>query len=67
MWALVYADDFYSEFKKVLNNKSELKKIGEIYRKEILNVGGSRDENISVKKFLGRDFNNKAFLESLGM
>ena len=67
MWALVYADDFYSEFKKVLNNKSELKKIGEIYRKEILNVGGSRDENMSVKKFLGRDFNNKAFLESLGM
>ncbi len=67
MWALVYAQDFYSEFKKVENNKSKLKEIGEKYRKEILEVGGSRDEMESVKKFLGRTPSNKAFLEEIGI
>lgn len=66
MWALVYAQDFYSEFKKVENDKNKLKEIGERYRKEILEVGGSRDEMESVKKFLGRAPNNKAFLEEIG-
>jgi thimet oligopeptidase len=66
MWALVYAQDFYSEFKKVENNKNKLKEIGERYRKEILEMGGSRDEMESVKKFLGRAPNNKAFLEEIG-
>jgi len=66
MWALVYAQDFYSEFKKVENNKNKLKEIGQRYRREILEVGGSRDEMESVKKFLGRNPNNKAFLEEIG-
>lgn len=66
MWALVYAQDFYSEFKKVKDDKNKLKEIGERYRKEILEVGGSRDEMESVKKFLGRAPNNKAFLEEIG-
>lgn len=65
MWALVYADDFYSVFKEAGNDKKKLKVIGERYRKEILEVGGSRDENISVQKFLGRKVNKKAFLENL--
>lgn len=65
MLALVYADDFYSVFKEVGNDKKKLKEIGERYRKEILEVGGSRDESISVQKFLGRNSNNKAFLENL--
>lgn len=65
MWALVYADDFYSVFKEAGNDKKRLKEIGERYRKEILEVGGSRDESISVQKFLGRNSNNKAFLENL--
>lgn len=63
MWALVYAQDFYSEFKKVINDKTKLKEIGQRYRKEILEVGGSRDELESAKKFLKRNPNNKAFLE----
>ncbi|MDQ1281990.1 MAG: thimet oligopeptidase [Patescibacteria group bacterium] len=66
MWALVYAQDFYSEFKKVENNKNKLKEIGERYRREILEVGGSRDEMTSVKKFLGRNGNDKAFLKEIG-
>ena len=52
-------------FKEVGNDKKKLKEIGERYRKEILEVGGSRDESISVQKFLGRNSNNKAFLENL--
>jgi Zn-dependent oligopeptidase len=67
MWALIYAQDFYSEFKKVINNKKKLKEIGERYRREILEVGGSRDEMESVKKFLKRNPNDKAFLKELGI
>jgi Zn-dependent oligopeptidase len=67
MWALVYAQDFYSEFKKVMNDKNKLKELGERYRKEILEVGGSRDEMESAKKFLKRNPNNKAFLQELGI
>lgn len=77
MWALVYAQDIYSEFEKAINDKSafakasarqsKLKEVGERYRKEILEVGGSRDELVSVKKFLKRNPNNKAFLKELGV
>ena len=65
MWSLVYAKDVFSEFKKHLNQKIELKKIGEKYKKEILSVGSSREELISIEKFLGRKMNEKAFLEDL--
>lgn len=65
MWALVYADDFYSEFKKVLSNEKKLKEVGKRYRKEILEVGGSREEIESARKFLGRSPNNKAFLKNI--
>ena len=47
--------------KKHLNQKIELKKIGEKYKKEILSVGSSREELISIEKFLGRKMNEKAF------
>lgn len=65
MWAQVYADDFYSIFKEVGNDKNKLKEIGARYRKEILEVGGSRDEMDSVKKFLKRKPSNKAFLKKI--
>jgi Zn-dependent oligopeptidase len=56
------ADDIYSEFKKkgIFDKKTGMK-----YRKEILEVGSSRDELKSVEKFLGRKSNNKAFFEKL--
>ncbi|MEI6352521.1 MAG: M3 family metallopeptidase [Candidatus Nomurabacteria bacterium] len=65
MWALVYAQDFFSIFKNNIDNKEKLKEIGEKYRKEILEVGSSRDELESAKKFLCRQSNNKAFLKDI--
>ncbi len=64
LWALVYADDMYTRFKKegVLS-----KKVGKSFRKEVLEVGSSREEIDSVKAFLGRKPNNKAFLKNLGL
>ena len=60
LWALVYADDIFSEFKKAgIYNK----KIGEKYLKNILEVGSQRDEKKSVEEFLGRKSNAKAFLK----
>lgn len=63
-WSEVYAFDIFSEFKKngIFDKKTGLK-----YKKEILEVGSSRDEMESLKKFLGRAPNNKAFLKSLGI
>jgi Zn-dependent oligopeptidase len=62
MWAEGISKDIYSEFKKVGIFD---KKLGEKYRKEILEVGGSRDEEQSVKNFLGRDINYGALVESI--
>lgn len=64
MWSLVYAQDMFTRFKKegLLN-----KKIGESYKKEVLEKGSSMDEMEMVKNFLGRKPNDKAFLEELGI
>ena len=62
LWALVYADDVFSKFKK---NGIFNKKIGRRYRKEILEKGSERDEMESLKLFLGRKPNDKAFLRNL--
>jgi Zn-dependent oligopeptidase len=62
MWAEGISKDIYSEFKKVGIFD---KKLGAKYRKEILEVGGSRDEEQSVKNFLGRDINYGALVESI--
>jgi len=63
LWSDVYASDMFSRFKKegILNSKTGLD-----YRKEILEMGSSREELESVKKFLGRKPNQKAFLKELG-
>ena len=37
------------------------------YRKWILEPGGSMEEEDLVKGFIGREPNNKAFLQSLGI
>ena len=63
MWSLVYAADMFTRFKKegLLNPKT-----GMDYRREILEVGGKRDEMVSIKKFLRRKPDNRAFLKEIG-
>ncbi|MFA5841820.1 MAG: M3 family metallopeptidase [Candidatus Paceibacterota bacterium] len=64
MWSKVFASDMFTRFKKegLLNPKT-----GEDYRREILEVGGSREEMDSVRKFLGRAPDDKAFLKEIGL
>ncbi|MDR1941333.1 MAG: Zn-dependent oligopeptidase [Endomicrobium sp.] len=64
LWAEVIAQDFFSEFEKagIFNPK-----IGKKFRKTILAVGGSYDEKILVKNFLGRQVSNKPFIKDIGL
>ncbi len=64
LWALVYAEDVFSVFEEAGVFSKE---VGMRYRKEILEYGAARDENVSTQAFLGRKSNNKAFLKSLGI
>ena len=60
LWSQVYSCDLFSQFmQRGIMNKS----MGMKYRKVILAPGGSRDSLESMKQFLGREPNNKAFLE----
>lgn len=64
LWSKVYAEDMFSKFKAegVLNPA-----LGRRYRTEILERGSSRDEMDSLNAFLGREPNEDAFLESIGL
>jgi thimet oligopeptidase len=61
-WSQVIAKDMFSAF-----NKSDLldPAIAKRYRDEVLRPGGSRPARESVKAFLGRDYDFKAFDEWL--
>jgi thimet oligopeptidase len=63
-WSKVYAKDIFSEFEKngVMDSKT-----GERYRKEILEVAGSREETDLLLKFLGRQPNSDAYMHSMGL
>lgn len=64
LWALVYAQDAFSEFEKYgLFNKE----LGMKWRKEVLEKGSSEDELELVKNFLGRKPSDKAFLKEIGV
>jgi thimet oligopeptidase len=64
MWSKVFALDLFDEIKKhgLLNPE-----IGKKYEREILSKGGSEDPNILLKRFLGREPNQEAFLKDLGL
>ncbi len=63
-WALVIAEDIFSEFQKQGLFNEEL---GLRLREYIYTPGAVQDENEMVEKFLGRPYNDKAFLKSLGV
>ena len=64
LWSEVIAEDFFSEFEKngVFNPQTGLK-----YRREILEKGGTEEEEDLVKNFLGRPVSNEPFLKSIGL
>ena len=54
---------FYSVFKKDPMDPKE----GRRYRYSVLEKGGSQDEMTTLKEFLGREPDTKAFYEDLGL
>lgn len=64
LWSLVIALDMFYDIKKqgLLNEA-----VGQKLIQAMLGVGGSRDPNEAVREFLGRDFNQEAFLQDFGI
>jgi len=58
MWSLVISKDLYGAFKDAGMGDSTL---SEKYRKTILGAGGSKDADLLVQDFLGREFSVDAF------
>lgn len=63
-WSLVIAEDIFSQFVRQGLFNEEL---GAKLRTYVYTPGTVYDENDMVEKFLGRPYNDKAFLESLGI
>ena len=63
LYSQVYSADLFSAFE----GKEFSAALGRKYRDEILAPGGSRDSMESLKLFLGREPNTKAFIKSLGL
>jgi len=62
LWSRVYSDDMFSVFYHdgLLNPET-----GRRYRQEILEPGSSREEIVSLQRFLGREPEEKAFLRRM--
>jgi len=65
-WADAIAADMATVFEKAPNGYFD-KEAGMRLRKEIYEPGDSRDVNVSIKKFLGRERSNEPFLKKLGI
>ncbi len=64
LWSEVYADDMFARF-KAAGLKDPI--LGRRFREQILEPGGGRDEAESLRRFLGREPSDAAFLERLGL
>lgn len=60
MWSKVFAQDMFTRFAKegLVNPKT-----GRDYRLSILEPGGTEDPKVLIRRFLGRNPNNEAFLD----
>ena len=63
-WSLVIAQDIFSQFQQQGLFNAEL---GARLREYVYTPGTVYDENEMVEKFLGRPYNDKAFLKDLGV
>ncbi len=64
LWALVFAEDMFSEFKQhgIMDQETGMK-----LRKLVLEKGSTIEEMEIVKQFLGRKPNEEAFIKSIGI
>lgn len=64
VWSKIFALDLFSEVKKhgLLDEK-----IGKKLVDTVLSKGGSKDPNVLMKDFLGREVSDEAFLECMGL
>lgn len=65
-WADVIAADLASKFIEAPRGFMDAS-VGRMLRREIYAVGGSRDVEVSIREFLGREPNEMAFLRSIGL
>lgn len=64
LWSRVYAQDMFTVFEKGgLENPA----VGALYRKDILEPGGSEEPDVLVQRFIGRPVNPDAFYKDLGL
>jgi thimet oligopeptidase len=64
MWAEVFGDDMFSRFEDEGVTNPD---VGMAYRREVLERGGSLDADELLRRFLGREPDNRAFLKKLGI
>ena len=64
LWSKVFGDDMYSRFQEdgILNPT-----VGMAYRSAILEQGGTKDADMLLAEFLGREPSNEAFLANMGL
>jgi thimet oligopeptidase len=64
MWSEVFGDDMFSRFEEEgVTNPA----VGMAYRRDVLERGGTLDGDEMLRRFLGREPNNEAFLRKLGI
>jgi thimet oligopeptidase len=64
LWSKVYGDDMFSRFQAEGVTSVA---VGRDYRREVLEMGGSRDGMEHLRAFLGREPSDEAFLRLLGI